>query len=85
MIKNKRAIYYLITIVALIFPIGFLLNVISAKVAFPMMYFLMGLQQVYHGLFMTPHENKKSKKMSIIFGVLLIVFSVVFVIPQYYF
>lgn len=83
--KNRnKVIYVVISIIAILFPIGFLLDVISAKVAFPVMFTLIGCQQLFNGLFITSKDNKPSRLFSIIFGILFIIFGIFIVFPKYY-
>ena len=74
----------LFLVIGLIFPVGFLLGLITAKVAFPIMFTCMGCQQLFNGL-ISKSKNKYSKILSISFGILFIIFAVFFVIPTYYF
>ena len=69
-------------IIGLIFPVGFLLGLITAKVAFPIMFTWIGCQQLFYGLTLKP-KNKFSKLLSISFGILFIIFGV-FIVPRFY-
>jgi len=83
--KNRnKIIYIVISIIAISFPIGFLLGVISAKVAFPIIFTLLGCQQLFHGLFLAPKDNKTLRLFSIILGILFILFVIFIVFPTYY-
>lgn len=82
---RKKNIYFMISIVAVIFPIGFLLNIISAKIAFPIIFTLLGCQQLFNGLFIVQKNSKTQRTYSIVFGILFIVFGIFIVMPTYYF
>ncbi|MCT4687117.1 hypothetical protein [Vallitalea sp.] len=81
---RNRVIYVAISIIAVLFPIGFLLGVVSEKVAFPIIFTLLGCQQLFNGLFIVSRDNKKSRLFTIIFGSLFIIFGIFIVFPTYY-
>lgn len=82
--KRKKIIYFLISLMALLFPIGYLLGRIEAKVAFPLIFGLLGCQQLFYGFFIVPRENKRMRLFSIIFGSFFLLFSALVVFPMYY-
>lgn len=86
--KEKRkitfAIFVIISIFAITFPIGFLLNIIEAKVAFPMVFALLGVQQLINGIFISSKNNEKVDYFSTIFGIGFILFALIIVMPYYY-
>jgi len=65
----------------LIFPVGFLLGLITAKVAFPVMYTCIGCHQLFNGLTINS-KNKFTKLFSISFGILFIVFGMFIVLTS---
>lgn len=74
--KRKRIIFITISILTLIFPIGYLFGKISRKIAFPLMFTLMGCQQLYRGFFITPKDKKAERIFGFTFGVGLVIFGV---------
>ena len=85
MIKRNKIIHIVISILAILLPAGYLLRIISAEVAFPIMFTLLGCQQLFHGLFIASKENKYLRAFSIILGSLFIFFGLFIVLPSYYF
>lgn len=83
--KSRKIVFYALTVIALIFPVGFLLNLINMEVAILAMFTLMGVQQLYHGIHVVPEGKKKLKLLSYVYGVLMIIFGVFIVLPYYYF
>lgn len=81
---REKVIYVAISIIAILFPIGFLLGVVSAKVAFPIIFTLSGCQQLFNGLFLVSKENKHLRLFSVVFGSLFIIFGIFIVFPTYY-
>ncbi len=74
--NKKKLIFYMITILCLIFAIGLFLNKISARVALPIMFVLLGWQQLFLGVFITAKDKKAKRIFGIIFGILTIYFAV---------
>jgi len=84
-LNNKnRVLYIIMSIIAIIFPIGYLFGIISAKVALPVTSILLGCQQLFHGLFVAPRDNKPLRFTSSIFGILFILFGVFVLLPNFY-
>jgi|LGOV01.1.fsa_nt_gb threonine/homoserine/homoserine lactone efflux protein len=84
--KNRnKVIYIVISAIAISFPIAFLLGIISAKITFPIIFTLMGCLQLFHGLFIESKDKKHLRILSIIFGILFILFGIFIVFPNYYF
>lgn len=82
--KKMKLISALFLIIGLLFPVGFLLDFISEKVAFPIMFTCIGCQQLFNGLILNL-KNKPLKLVSISIGILVIIFAIFKVIPRYYF
>ncbi len=82
---NKKVAFLVLSCITILIPIGYLLGIISAKVAYPMVFILLGCQQLFRGLFIEPAQNKKTKMFSIVVGIGIIIFGVFIVIPTYYF
>lgn len=74
-----------ISIVTLVSPILFLLRLISANVAFPFMFTMLGVQQLSLGLLVAKKGMKKTRFFTIVFGTLFILFGLGIVLPYYYF
>lgn len=85
MINRKKIIHIVISIFAILFPAGYLLGIISEKVAFPIMFTLLGCQKLFHGLFIMSKENKYLRAFSIIIGSLFISLGLFIFLPAYYF
>jgi len=85
LISNKKIklIRKLFTLIGLIFSVGGLVGLITAKVAFPIMYTCIGCVQLINGLTLNT-KNKSSKLLSISFGILFIIFGVI-IVPTFYF
>lgn len=85
-LSNKKmiGISVVIFVIGIIFPIGFLLGFIAEKVAFPIMFIWLGCLQIFNG-FVFGRINKHIKLVSILFGLLFILFAIIIVIPKYYF
>ena len=84
-LKNYyKVIYAIISLCALAFPIGYLLRFVKPEVAFPTMFFLLGCQNLFYGLFLVQKEKKFYRLMSIILGSFFVLFSIFFIIPSYY-
>lgn len=82
--SRKLIIYIVISIFALLYPIGFLLGVIEDKIAFPSIFILLGFQQVFFGVFLVSKDNKILRNISFIIGTLFLLFSILYVLPTYY-
>lgn len=80
--KKIKLVKALFLVIGIIFPVGFLMDFVTDKVAFPIMFTCIGCQQLFNGLI---SENKSLKILSISFGILMIIFVVFRVIPNYYF
>lgn len=85
MTMTKRVIFALISVAAVTFPILFLTKTLEKEVAFPLMFTMLGIQQLYSALFINKFDesNKKVKKISIIFAIGFIIFGLGVVLPYY--
>lgn len=81
--KKIKLISVLLLVMGIIFPVGFLLGFITAKVAFPIMFTCIGCQQLLNGLTFS-WKNKYLKLLSISFGVFFIIFAIFIVLPFYF-
>lgn len=82
---NNRVIFIIITVLAALAPILYLLQVLEAPIAFPIMFTMIGVQQLYSSLFLIPEEQKSKKETGIIFGSTFTFFGLVIVLPYYLF
>lgn len=82
--KKMKLIQALFLVIGITFSVGFLLGFITDKVAFPILFTCIGCQQLFNGLILNS-KNKSSKLLSILFGILFIIFAIFIVIPRYYF
>ncbi len=83
--KKHKIIFGVITVLGIVSPVLYLTRLIEASVAFPTMFTIIGIQQVYYGLFLVPEETVKIKRKSIIFGSIFIFFGLAIVLPFYIF
>lgn len=81
--EYKIAIYFMISGIVLAVSIGFLVGALEAKTAFPIIFVLLGCQQIFHGFLMVPKAQTKLKKWSLIAGTFFLLFAVGVVIPSY--
>lgn len=82
--RKRKVVIGIITVLGLLVPVLFLAKIIEAKIAFPIIFILLGCQQLYNGLFVVPKENKILRKTSLVLGVLFTIFGIFIVIPWYY-
>lgn len=83
MIKRKKNIHIGISAIALLFPVGYLMGAISAQVAFPTMFTLIGCLQMFNGFFIEPKENRYLRVFSIVTGMFFILYGLFVVLPTY--
>ena len=83
--KRKKIILGVVTILALTSPALFLLRVIEASVAFPIMFIMIGVQNITLSLVYRSTNGKKSTKGQFIVGVVCIIFGLGIVLPYYIF
>lgn len=72
------------SVIEFIFCVSFLLGLIPHKIAIPIIFTYAGCNLLFKGL-ISKSKNKYSKKLSISFGILLIIITVFVAIPVYYF
>lgn len=80
---SPKRILFMISATGIVFPIGYLFGLIAAKIAFPVTFLILGIQNICSGLF-SPPEKKLKKNASIALGVCSIIFAFAVVIPHYY-
>lgn len=78
-IKLVNTIFLVIWFVV---SVGFAMDFITSKVAFPTIFTCIGGQQIFNGLI---SKNKQSKILSITFGILVMLFVIFKLMPKYYF
>lgn len=83
--KGKFIFTLVFLLLTLITPILFLLRIIEANVAFPIIFTMLGIQQVSIGIFMPNNEVKKVRVFNFIFGGIFIIFGLGVVLPYYLF
>ncbi|XMB86534.1 hypothetical protein RJG79_01765 [Mycoplasmatota bacterium WC44] len=84
--RNNVLIYLTIIlpgIIGILFSFGYLLTIFSDRLAFPIIFSCLGLQQLLYGLF--SKKSNTAKIIAVIFGLLFIFFAVFVVIPTYYY
>lgn len=82
---KKKTIHILISLVALLFTLAYIFDLISGKVAFPVIFAILGLQQLIYGLIIIGKENRNLRIFSVIAGVFFLIFDFFIVMPKYYF
>lgn len=82
--NRKKVIYVLLSVIAMLFPIGFLMGIINAKTAFPIIFILLGCQQLFNGFFLVSKDNKSLRFISVILGSFFLLFGLLVVFPKYY-
>jgi hypothetical protein len=83
MIKRKVFIGFIFSAMGITVPALFLVKIIEARVAFPVIFLLMGCQQLYNG-FIMPKNNKSLRILTFVVGIFFTMFSLFVVIPWYY-
>ena len=74
----------LFSVIVLMFCVSNLLGLIPGRIANPIIFTFAGCWLLFKGL-NSKSKNKYSKKLSISFGILLIIITVFVAIPVYYF
>jgi len=82
--KKKKLIIGLFFVIAISSAVAYLLRLITAKVAFPILFSCIGCQQIFNGLIFYK-KNKSLGIVSLSVGGLAIIFTIFIVIPTYYF
>lgn len=79
--KNKSIILpvLFITLIVLLASVGYLFDIIDKEIAFPIMFGGIGLQNIYRGI-----KVKEKRKWSLLFGLAMLGFTIIYVIPFYY-
>jgi len=83
LVKNEKKIHIGISIIALLFPVGYLMGVITANIAFPAMFTLIGCLQLFHGFFIVSKESRLLRLFSILTGLFFIFYGLFVVLPTY--
>ena len=81
---NKKIIHIIISLIPLLFMLGYIFDLTSAEVAFPISFTFMGLQHLFYGLFIS-NENRSLRYFSVLIGSLSLLFSFFILMPKYYF
>ena len=82
--KGKKIFFYMISFLGLIIPIGYLLKLISEKIAFPLVFFIMGLQQLFRVYFIKLSDKKTDKIFGLVFGIFFIAFGIFMAMTYFY-
>lgn len=82
---NRKTIHMIISLVALLFTLAYIFDLISAIVAFPIIFAILGLQQLIYGLYVISKENRSLRFFSVVAGLLFLLFDFFIVMPEYYF
>ncbi len=64
----KTVIYYLISVVAILFPIGFLLGIFDGKTAFSTIFIILGCQQLFNSIFLVAKDSMILRFISFVIG-----------------
>ena len=83
MTKNHNPLLVFVTLLALVFPILYLINYIEANIAFPVMFTLMGLQQLTKGLL--SKQSQSPQNYFVISGIIFMAIGIGVVLPYYLF
>jgi hypothetical protein len=78
---GKKSISTVITIIALIFPVSFLIGLLDKKIAMPAMFMALAVQNIFNGLYIIEKEKRKTRKATIGLGIFFFLFSLIVVLP----
>jgi len=73
----------IITLLALAVVGSYFIFDLEQSLAFPLMFFLMGLQQLVYGFYDHPRRTPKQRHFSLGMGLVIIAFDLFIVIPTY--
>lgn len=80
----KTVIYFLISIVAILFSIEFLLGIFDGKTALSTIFIILGCQQLFKFFFLVPKDNKILRYISFIIGSFFLLFGLLIVFRTSY-
>lgn len=83
--KNRILINIIIGILTITSPILFLIGVLEANIAFPIMFTMIGVQQISLSLNFSKGEHDQIKKLNLIVGISFMIFGLGIVLPFYLF